>query len=105
MVPSGSYRLHHIDLRGPCKAPIEVQVDGKVLAPKNPYHINEEEQWVRFGYVNFFTLSGSGTFDGQGEMAWKQNHCGRNNKCKTQAMVSKVFVSPLTLKFYLTCHV
>ncbi|WJX63581.1 galacturonan 1,4-alpha-galacturonidase [Trifolium repens] len=86
VVPSGWYKLQQIDLEGPCNAPIEVQVRGKILAPKDPYHLNGQDQWVRFQYINFFTLSGRGTFDGQGEMAWKQNDCGKNTNCKRLAM-------------------
>ncbi|XP_045831105.1 polygalacturonase-like [Trifolium pratense] len=86
VVPSGWYKLQQIDLEGPCNAPIEVRVHGKILAPKNPYHLNGQDQWVRFQYINFFTLSGRGTFDGQGEMAWTQNDCGRNTNCNRHAM-------------------
>ncbi|XP_004514023.1 polygalacturonase-like [Cicer arietinum] len=86
VVPSGRYKLQQIDLEGPCKAPIEVKVNGIIQAPKNPFHLNGQDQWIRFQYINFFTLSGKGTFDGQGEMAWKQNDCGRNTNCKRLAM-------------------
>ncbi|OIV91914.1 hypothetical protein TanjilG_26033 [Lupinus angustifolius] len=86
VVPKGSYMLKQIDLKGPCKAPINVQVDGKILAPKNPKLLNGVDQWVKFGYINFFTLSGEGTFDGQGEMAWKHNDCGKNKNCDRLSM-------------------
>ena len=106
VVPSGWYKLQQIDLEGPCNAPIEVQVRGKILAPKDPYHLNGQDQWVRFQYINFFTLSGRGTFDGQGEMAWKQNDCGKNTNCKRLAMVRKeliflnnTIIKSLMLKF------
>ncbi|CAL0322991.1 unnamed protein product [Lupinus luteus] len=58
VVPKATYMLKQIDLKGPCKSPIKVQVDGKILAPKNPKHLNGVDQWVNFGYINFFTLSG-----------------------------------------------
>jgi galacturan 1,4-alpha-galacturonidase len=92
VVPSGWYKLQQIDLEGPCNAPIEVQVRGKILAPKDPYHLNGQDQWVRFQYINFFTLSGGGTFDGQGEMAWKPNDCEKNTNCKRLAMVRKILI-------------
>jgi len=38
--------------------------------PQDPSHLNGDAQWVKFTYVNFFTLSGRGTFDGQGAIAW-----------------------------------
>ncbi|KAF1885730.1 hypothetical protein Lal_00002629 [Lupinus albus] len=86
VVPKGTYMLKQIDLKGPCKAPINVQVDGKILAPKNPKLLNGVDQWVKFGYINFFTLSGRGTFDGQGETAWKHNDCGTNKNCDRLSM-------------------
>ncbi|XP_050909231.1 polygalacturonase [Lathyrus oleraceus] len=86
VIPEGWYKLQQIDLEGPCNAPIEVQVHGMILSPKNPYHLNGQDQWVRFQYINFFTLSGKGTFDGQGQMAWKQNNCPRNTNCIRFAM-------------------
>lgn len=81
-----------MDLNGPCKALIEVQVDGKIEAPADPTQLNGKDQWVRFGYINFFTLSGAGTFDGLGEAAWKQNDCGKNKNCKMISMVKEIFI-------------
>ncbi|XP_058748339.1 polygalacturonase-like [Vicia villosa] len=86
VVPASWYKLQQIDLEGPCNAPIEVQVHGMILSPKNPYNLNGQDQWVRFKYINFLTLSGKGTFDGQGEMAWKKNNCGKNTNCIRFAM-------------------
>ncbi|KAJ1433222.1 Pectin lyase fold/virulence factor [Sesbania bispinosa] len=85
-IPNGTYKLRQVDLNGPCKAPIEVQVDGKIEAPADPTQLNGKDQWVRFGYINFFTLSGAGTFDGLGEASWKQNDCGKNKNCKMISM-------------------
>ena len=98
MVPGGTYRLKQIDLRGPCKAPIELQVHGTILAPKNPNQFDGNAQWIRFGYINFFNLSGGGTFDGQGEMAWKQNNCGKKLHCKKLSMVNIVLISQYVLQ-------
>ncbi|CAL0322994.1 unnamed protein product [Lupinus luteus] len=81
LVPKGTYMLNKLDLKGPCRAPINIHVDGNILAPKDPKLLNGVDQWVKFGYINFFTLSGGGTFDGQGEMTWKQNDCGPNKNC------------------------
>ena len=73
---------------GPCKAPIEILVNGIIKAPKNPFDVSGQNQWVRFGYINFLTLSGNGTFHGRGKMAWKQNNCSTNKNCKKLAMVN-----------------
>lgn len=97
VIPEGWYKLQQIDLEGPCNAPIEVQVHGMILSPKNPYHLNGQDQWVRFQYINFFTLSGKRTFDGQGQMAWKQNNCPRNTNCIRFAMVRKILISKISI--------
>ncbi|MED6110599.1 hypothetical protein PIB30_044519 [Stylosanthes scabra] len=75
-----------VDLKGPCKAPIEVYTDGTILAPPNPKDLNNEWQWVKFEYVDYLTLSGTGVFDGQGATAWKQNDCGQNPNCARLSM-------------------
>ena len=86
--------MHAVDVKGPCKAPIEVQVDGTIQAPQNPDELNDAYQWVKFGYVDYFTLSGKGVFDGNGETAWRQNDCGKNSTCKRRSMVY-IFISML----------
>ncbi|KAK7380634.1 hypothetical protein VNO78_33149 [Psophocarpus tetragonolobus] len=86
VVPSGKYKLRQIYFMGPCKAPIEVQVNGVLKAPKNPFHLNGQYQWVRFEYIDFLNLSGNGTFHGRGKMAWKQNDCQTNKNCLKLSM-------------------
>ena len=88
VIPSGTYKMNAVDVRGPCKAPIEIQVDGTIQAPANPSDMKGADQWVKIQYVDFLTMSGSGTFDGQGEAAWKQNDCGSNKNCKMLCMVN-----------------
>lgn len=82
-----------VDVKGPCKAPIEVYVDGTIQAPPNPADLNGEWQWVKFEYVDYLTLSGNGVFDGQGATAWKQNDCGKNPNCKRLSMVNNIPIS------------
>ncbi|KAJ1381115.1 Pectin lyase fold/virulence factor [Sesbania bispinosa] len=55
-------------------------------APQDPSQFKPEAQWVKFTHVNFLTLSGSGTFDGQGTMAWSQNNCAKTKNCKKLSM-------------------
>ncbi|KAL4373013.1 hypothetical protein AHAS_Ahas05G0039300 [Arachis hypogaea] len=47
----------------------------------NPRDVGDEWQWVKVQYVDYFTLSGNGVFDGQGAIAWQQNDCGTNVNC------------------------
>ncbi|XP_073221189.1 polygalacturonase-like isoform X2 [Cicer arietinum] len=85
-IPSGSYKMGAIVVKGPCNGPIEVQVDGTIIAPANPAALHDAYEWIKFEYVDFFTLSGKGVFDGQGAIAWNQNDCGKNKNCDMASM-------------------
>ena len=87
VVPAGIYKLGVVSFEGPCKGPIELQVQGTIQAPGDPGYFKGSDGWIRFQYIDQFTLSGSGTFDGQGQMAWKQNDCSKTINCKTLAVV------------------
>ena len=81
-----------VELKGPCKAPtIEIQVDGTIQAPVDMAELKGADQWIKIGYVSGFTLSGQGTFDGQGPAAWKQNDCATNKKCDWPTMVNNIY--------------
>ncbi|XP_028803138.1 polygalacturonase-like [Neltuma alba] len=75
MVPRGTFKMPNtVTFSGPCKAPIEVKVDGTIQGIINPSTLKQEGSWVNFEYINFFTLSGSGIFDGLGvSNPWKQD--------------------------------
>ena len=73
--------------------PIELLVQGTLQAPADPAYFRGSSGWINFQYINQFTLSGAGTFDGQGQIAWKQNDCGENTNCKTLAIVRFSFLS------------
>ncbi|QCE07914.1 galacturan 1 [Vigna unguiculata] len=85
VIPSGTYQMTHVDVKGPCKAPIEIQLDGTIKAPPKPEDVGGD-QLLRIGYVNALTISGKGVIDGQGSYAWKQNDCSKNTKCKLLGM-------------------
>ncbi|KAL2340327.1 hypothetical protein Fmac_008267 [Flemingia macrophylla] len=85
-IPAGKYQMSAVEVKGPCKAPIEVIVDGSINAPANPDGLKGADQWFKVGYVSSFTLSGKGVFDGQGATAWKQNDCAKNKNCKKLCM-------------------
>lgn len=80
VVPAGKHVLMEVLLEGPCKSSIEVQVDGTLQAPADPAQI-KTDGWVTFQNVDQFTLSGSGTFDGQGKTAWTKNECTKKKDC------------------------
>uniref|UniRef100_A0A2N9HTE3 Uncharacterized protein n=1 Tax=Fagus sylvatica TaxID=28930 RepID=A0A2N9HTE3_FAGSY len=52
--------------------------------------------WVEFGWVEGLTLTGGGTFDGQGAKAWPYNNCPTDSNCKllpTDFKGSKIKIS------------
>ncbi|XWS75844.1 hypothetical protein CRYUN_Cryun01aG0126800 [Craigia yunnanensis] len=80
IIPKGTYRLSAATLEGPCKSPIELQVQGTITAPANPSSF-KDPNWVVFNHVNGLTVSGGGVFDGQGAAAWGKNNCAKNKYC------------------------
>ncbi|KAL5798052.1 hypothetical protein ACOSQ2_002872 [Xanthoceras sorbifolium] len=77
LVPKGTYNLSPVKISGPCKAPIEIQVHGIIIAQTEN---DPATTWVSFQYIDHLTLSGGGVFDGQGHKVWGK--CGNNNYCK-----------------------
>ncbi|KAL5710113.1 galacturonan 1,4-alpha-galacturonidase [Ranunculus cassubicifolius] len=72
LIPPGNYLTGPVNFQGQCKNPVEVQLDGTILAPPDLYGVQD---WVVFKYITGFTLSGKGGFDGQGKLTWSQNNC------------------------------
>ncbi|WVZ14232.1 hypothetical protein V8G54_011798 [Vigna mungo] len=85
VIPKGNYQMTHVLLKGPCKAPIELYVDGIIKAPVKPQDVGGNEI-LRFDYVNALTMSGNGVFDGQGSYAWTQSDCSKTFNCKFLGM-------------------
>nr|KJB13100.1 hypothetical protein B456_002G057100 [Gossypium raimondii] len=80
VIPKGIYFLSTATLDGPCKAPIELQVEGTVKAPANPVAF-KEPKWITFNRIENFKLSGGGLFDGQGTTAYKREGCKNHDYC------------------------
>ncbi|KAI3755648.1 hypothetical protein L1987_55453 [Smallanthus sonchifolius] len=71
LIPKGRFCLNVIEFKGPCKAPIEVKIDGTVIGPEDPIVIPKGAQWITFSYVTGLKVTGSGTVDGVGgAMSW-----------------------------------
>ncbi|KAK2648543.1 hypothetical protein Ddye_016032 [Dipteronia dyeriana] len=77
VVPKGTYNLSPVKFEGPCKAPIEFQIQGTIIAATEK---TTEPSWVRFSHIDKLTVSGGGVFDGLGPKAW--GRCGKNAYCK-----------------------
>lgn len=82
LIPGGTFAVSEVVLEGPCKAPVEFQLQGTLRAPADPSHF-KSDGWVVFQHVDGLTVSGGGTFDGQGRTAWEQNNCNKDTNCRT----------------------
>ncbi|CAI9762617.1 unnamed protein product [Fraxinus pennsylvanica] len=82
LVPPGVYRLSETTFGGPCKSqsPIIVQVQGTLQAVTD-LSAYTGKGWISFSNVNGLTLTGGGTFDGQGRSLWRYNDCNNNPDC------------------------
>ncbi|KAL3520668.1 hypothetical protein ACH5RR_018817 [Cinchona calisaya] len=81
VIPKGTFALKQVKLEGPCHAPIEIQVQGTLKAPVDHSQLIKGSEWVTVNNVNQLTISGGGTFDGQGAKAWTQNDCRVKSDC------------------------
>lgn len=86
VIPEGTFLVESVEFKGPCKGPIEFQVSGTIKARPGLVGNNK---WISFWKIDRLTISGSGTFDGQGETAWPYNDCGKNPKCQPLPIVSQ----------------
>ncbi|KAI3440936.1 uncharacterized protein J3R85_002969 [Psidium guajava] len=82
LIPGGTFALSEVVLEGSCKAPVEFQLQGTLRAPADPSRF-KTDGWVAFQHIDGLTVSGGGTFDGQGKIAWEQNDCNLNKNCRT----------------------
>ncbi|XP_028101072.1 exopolygalacturonase-like [Camellia sinensis] len=85
LIPKGTFPLNEVKIEGPCKAPVEIQLDGTLNAPAQ-LGIIKGDSWLTIEHIDHLTISGSGTFDDQGAAAWAQNDCGKNPNCKAIPM-------------------
>ncbi|CAI0544802.1 unnamed protein product [Linum tenue] len=72
-IPSGfRFLMRPVNLQGPCKGELTLQIDGTLLAPSRvgDWPKSSMFQWLNFKWVQNFTIQGSGTVDGQGSQWW-----------------------------------
>ncbi|KAH6828726.1 hypothetical protein C2S53_018075 [Perilla frutescens var. hirtella] len=113
VIPPGTWALSQAKLQGPNFAPIEIENQGTVQANPDPNIIpNKQAQWITINYVDFFTLSGGGVFDGQGgQQAWALNDCNVNKNCPKLPInlsfnfVNNSIIHDVTTKDSKTCHI
>lgn len=87
LIPKGSYGLSQSNLKGPCKSPIELQIEGTLQAPAHP----EGEGLLILENTDLLTVSGTGVLDGQGKAGWEKNDCHLKKECTKLPMVIACF--------------
>ncbi|CAK7349086.1 unnamed protein product [Dovyalis caffra] len=88
VIAKGNYMVGPLNFKGPCTAPVTVQVQGTLKAPADPRQLHGE--WVVFRNVEQLTVSGDGIFDGQGPTAWSVNNCAKTGKCNSLPTVKEI---------------
>ncbi|XP_022640552.1 polygalacturonase-like [Vigna radiata var. radiata] len=78
---SGTYTLKPVELKGPCKGPVKIIMDGTVRALVKQKDVGGDH-WIKISHVNDLTIGGYAILDGQGKSAWKHNECSKNSNCK-----------------------
>ncbi|KAG6761941.1 hypothetical protein POTOM_035182 [Populus tomentosa] len=98
LIPKGMYLIGPVKFAGPCKnvssltvymkarshlsgQPI-LSLSGYLKATTKLSSYGSGTGWVEFGWLERLTLTGGGTFDGQGAKAWPYNNCTKDSKCK-----------------------
>ncbi|XP_022143524.1 polygalacturonase-like [Momordica charantia] len=76
LIPKGEYNLGEVNIKDPCKSPIEIELQGTLKAPI----VTKTDGWLTIGKVTHLTLSGTGVYDAQGKESWKLNDCHVNKK-------------------------
>ncbi|MFQ6652842.1 hypothetical protein Gotur_024524 [Gossypium turneri] len=69
--------------KGPCKAPIEIHVQGTIQALAYP-NAFKDPNWVRFYSIEHFKMFGGGIFDGQGSIAYEKNKDPHNREFRSK---------------------
>ncbi|CAH2080599.1 unnamed protein product [Thlaspi arvense] len=77
--------LGEVKLGGPCKAPVELSLQGTVKAPADP-KVFKSDGWITINHVSQLAVSGGGTFDGQGKLSWNLDQCKKKFNCSFPAV-------------------
>ncbi|RVX12106.1 Exopolygalacturonase [Vitis vinifera] len=75
LIPKGTYMIGPITFA-------EINLQGYLKATTDLSEYGFSAGWIEFGWMKGLTLTGGGTFDGQGVEAWPYNKCPINANCK-----------------------
>lgn len=82
VLPPGTYLASSMEMKGPCKGPIEIKATGAIVKAPPELEKFKTDSWITIGKVDKLTLTG-GTFDGQGQATWASNKCHDSQKTCT----------------------
>ncbi|KAH0935188.1 hypothetical protein HID58_012305 [Brassica napus] len=84
IIPRGEFHVGPLRFSGPCTnvTHLTVRVKGNLKASTDLSKYRSGGGWIEFGWINGLTLTGGGTFDGQGALAWPFNNCTTDSHCK-----------------------
>ncbi|CAN0912079.1 G9 [Linum grandiflorum] len=68
LIPTGSYFSSYVEFKGPCKAPIEAEIQGNLMAPGEL----PGDTWIAFRYIDNLHVFGNGILDAQGPLSWRK---------------------------------
>ncbi|KAL6223134.1 hypothetical protein ACLB2K_006524 [Fragaria x ananassa] len=87
-----TYIVGPLKLSGLCPnvSALNLRVNGYLKATTEMSKYEFGGGWIQFAWTKGLTLTGGGTFDGQGAKAWPHNNCSTDSKCK---------LLPTSLKF------
>ncbi|GAV92593.1 Glyco_hydro_28 domain-containing protein, partial [Cephalotus follicularis] len=81
VIPTGTFLAGPVMFQGPCKGPMVIEVQGTLKASTDVSQYTDN-LWFGFEAINGLSITGTGTFDGQGGSVWKYNDCDTNSNCK-----------------------
>lgn len=84
---SRSSLVYHLSLRFYASVAEEMSVQGYLKATTDLSRYGSSAGWVEFAWVDGLTLTGGGTFDGQGAKAWPYNKCTIDSSCQLLPIV------------------
>ncbi|KAG8387213.1 hypothetical protein BUALT_Bualt03G0229900 [Buddleja alternifolia] len=85
-IPQGTYFVSGADFEGPCKGQTHFYTNATLKASSDPSSL-QLDYWILFNNVDSLTISGNGTFDGNGASAWGRTKCS-GSSCKQLPSVS-----------------
>ncbi|GLJ10102.1 hypothetical protein SUGI_0122180 [Cryptomeria japonica] len=65
-----TFLVNNLVFKGKCEPGLIFQVDGNITALEDPKDWESKSVWLRFDYLDQFTLTGNGAIDGNGNKWW-----------------------------------